>query len=125
TKPYSGRLDSMREDDYQFVISKWGADYNDAMTYLALWVGEPAIPFRGNYHNPEYMNLVYKAQEEKDEHKRIEMLMEAERILLEEDAVLGPLYYEGSAYLQKSYIKNLVLHPYGARLDLKYVTFDE
>lgn len=125
TKPYSGRLDSMREDDYQFVTSKWGADYNDAMTYLALWVGEPAIPFRGNYHNPEYMNLVYKAQEETDEHKRIEMLMEAEQILLEEDAVLCPLYYEGSAYLQKSYIKNLVLHPYGARLDLKYVTFDE
>ncbi|MFD1848681.1 peptide ABC transporter substrate-binding protein [Oceanobacillus bengalensis] len=124
TKPYSGRLDAMREDDFQFVISKWGADYNDAMTYLDLWVGDPASAFRGNYHNPEYMDLVYQAKEETDEQKRIELLIEAERILLEEDAVLGPLYYQGSAYLQKTHIQNLVVHPYGARLDLKYVTIN-
>ncbi len=122
TKPYSGRLDAMREDDYQFAISKWGADYNDAMSYLDLWVGDPIAPFRGNYHNPEYMDIVYQAKEEKDEEKRIDMLIEAQRILLEEDAVLGPMYYEGAAYLQKSNVENLVFHPYGARLDLKYVT---
>lgn len=124
TKPYSGRLDAMREDDYQFAISKWGADYNDAMTYLDLWVGDPITAFRGNYHNPEYMDLVYQAKEETDEQKRIDMLIEAQRILLEEDAVLGPLYYEGSAYLQKTNVDNLVVHPYGARLDLKYVTIN-
>ncbi|NBJ69661.1 MULTISPECIES: peptide ABC transporter substrate-binding protein [Clostridia] len=125
TKPYSGRLDAMREDDYQFAISKWGADYNDAMTYLDLWVGDPIAPFRGNYHNPDYMNLVYQAKEEKDEQKRIDLLMKAERILLEEDSVLGPLYYQGSAYLQKPNIDNFVSHPYGARLDLKYVIVNE
>ncbi|MFD2044711.1 peptide ABC transporter substrate-binding protein [Ornithinibacillus salinisoli] len=122
TKPYSGRLDAMREDDYQFVISKWGADYNDATTYLDLWVGDPPSAFRGHYHNPEYMDLVYKAKEEKDEATRMDLLLEAERILLEEDAVLGPLYYEGSAFLQKSNVENLVNHPYGARLELKDVT---
>lgn len=122
TKPYSGRLDAMREDNYQFAISKWGADFNDAITYLDLWVGDPPSAFRGNYDSSEYRELVYKAKKEKDEEKRLDMLMEAENILLEKDAVLGPLYYEGSAFLQKKNIENLVNHPYGARLELKYVT---
>ncbi|WP_245835786.1 peptide ABC transporter substrate-binding protein [Virgibacillus ndiopensis] len=121
TKPYSGRLDAMREDDYQFAISKWGADFNDAITYLDLWVGDPVSAFRGSYHNPEYTDLVYQAKEEKDEGRRLEMLMDAEKIMLKDDAVLGPLYYEGSAFLQKGNIDNLVTHPYGARLELKYV----
>src|SRR5699024_7559376 len=37
TKPYSGRLDAMRENDYQMGISRWGSDYNDAMDILDLW----------------------------------------------------------------------------------------
>lgn len=121
TKPYSGRLDAMREDNFQFAISKWGADYNDAVTYLDLWVGDPIAPFRGSYHNPEYTNLVYGAKQETDDKKRLEMLMEAEKIMIEEDSVLGPLYYEGSAFMQKGNVENLVTHPYGARLELKNV----
>lgn len=121
TKPYSGRLDAMREDKYQFAISKWGADFNDAITYLDLWVGDPPNSFRGAYDSSEYRDLVYKAKKEKDENKRLDMLMKAEKVLLEKDAVLGPLYYEGSAYLEKKNVENLVNHPYGARLELKYV----
>lgn len=124
TKPYSGRLDAMREDDYQFAISKWGADFNDAMTYLDLWVADPPSAFRGNYNSSDYRDLVYQAKEEKDEKKRMNLLLEAERILLEEDAVLGPLYYQGSAFLQKANVENLVNHPYGARLELKYVDIE-
>ncbi len=123
TKPYSARLDTMRADQYQLVISKWGADYNDAMTYVDLWIGEPAKPFRGSYFNQEYNESVQQALSEMDEKKRLDFLMKAEKILLD-DAVIGPLYYEGRAYLQKPYIKGYVSHPYGASLELKGIKLE-
>ncbi|WP_251553615.1 peptide ABC transporter substrate-binding protein [Neobacillus muris] len=121
TKPYSGRLQTMRDNDYQMVVSKWGADYNDPMTYLDLWMS-PAIPFRGNYANPKYDELVTAAKNEVDEKVRMDKLMEAEKILLKDDAVLGTLYYQGTAFLEKPYLKGLVTHPSGSPLDLKYAS---
>ncbi|WP_040205685.1 peptide ABC transporter substrate-binding protein [Neobacillus jeddahensis] len=121
TKPYSGRLQTMRDNDYQMVVSKWGADYNDPMTYLDLWMS-PAIPFRGNYSNTKYDELVTEAKDEVDEKERMSKLLEAEKILLQDDAVLGTLYYQGTAFLQKPYLKGMVTHPSGAPLDLKYTT---
>lgn len=121
TKPYSGRLQTMRDNDYQMVVSKWGADYNDPMTYLDLWMS-PAKPFRGNYANEMYDALVSAAKNEVDEKVRMEKLLEAEKIMLKDDAVLGPLYYQGTAYLVKPYVKGIVTHPSGASLDLKYAS---
>ncbi|MFK9092673.1 peptide ABC transporter substrate-binding protein [Bacillus salipaludis] len=119
TKPYSGRLQTMRDNDYQMVVSKWGADYNDSMTYLDLWMS-PSKPFRGNYGNAKYDELVNTAKNEADDKVRMEKLVEAEKIMLKDDSVLGPLYYQGSAFLQKPYLKGFVNHPYGAPLELKY-----
>lgn len=121
TKPYSGRLQAMRDNDYQMVVSKWGADYNDPMTYLDLWVA-PVKPFRGNYSNPKYDELVAAAKNEVDEKVRMKKLLEAEKVMLEDDAVLGPLYYQGTAYLEKPYVKDIVTHPSGSPLDLKYAS---
>ncbi|TLS38630.1 peptide ABC transporter substrate-binding protein [Pseudalkalibacillus caeni] len=123
TKPYSGRLQAMRDDKFQMVVSAWGADYNDPMTYMNLWV-TPERAFRGHYASDKYDALVNGARDEADETKRMEMFMEAERVMLEEDAILGPLYYQGMAYLQKENVKNLVFHPYGASWDYKYATVE-
>lgn len=122
TKPYSGRLDTMRESDYQMGISKWGADYNDPMDILSLWNGDPLSGLRGNFSNPKYKKLIDSALKEPDEDKRLDMLIEAERIALKDDGTLGPLYFEGRAFLQKPYMKNLIIHPYGAKIELKNIT---
>ncbi|WLD94532.1 peptide ABC transporter substrate-binding protein [Alkalihalobacillus sp. AL-G] len=124
TKPYSGRLQAMRDDDFQMVVSAWGADYNDPMTYMDLWAAPPSA-FRGNYSDENYDDLVLSAKDEPDDVKRMNQLLEAEKILLKEDAVLAPLYYQGAAYLQKTYVKNLVFHPYGASWDYKYAKIEK
>jgi oligopeptide transport system substrate-binding protein len=122
TKPYSGRLQAMRDDDYQLGINKWGADYNDASTYLDLWVSVPeAKPLRGNYSSEKYNDLVAKSKTEKDEAKRMEYLLEAERVMVVEDSILTPLYDEGKAFLLNTDVSNFTTHPYGAPLELKYV----
>lgn len=120
TKPYSGRLDAMREDDYQMGISKWGSDYNDAMDILDLWDGYPETEgLRGNFFREDYKQNIDDALEEKDEEVRLDYLIDAEKILLEDEAGLGPLYFEGQAFLEKDYVKNIIVHPYGASLELK------
>lgn len=125
TKPYSGRLDAMRESEFQMGISKWGADYNDAFDILSLWNGDPLSGLRGNFSNDEYKKLIDQALVEPDEAKRLDMLVEAERIALEDAGALGPLYFEGRAFLQKPYLKNLIIHPYGASTELKWVRIEE
>jgi len=124
TKPYSGRLDAMRENDYQMGISRWGSDYNDAMDILDLWYGEPLRGLRGSFSHPDYQELIDDAGDEVDEQKRLDMLIEAERLMIEDEGTLGPLYFEGRAYLQKSNVKDLIIHPYGASLELKQVKID-
>lgn len=121
TQPYSARLDSMRADDYQMAVNRWGADYNDSMTYLNLWANPSNPFFRGNYVNEKYKELVNSAAEDADDQSRIEKLLEAEKLILE-DGALGPLYYDGLSFLQKPYLKGLVTHPYGASPDLKWAT---
>lgn len=121
TKPYSGRLDAMRANEFQMGISKWGADYNDSMDILSLWIGEPLRGLRGNYYNEEYKKLIENALIEADEDKRLQMLMDAEKLMLVDDGTLGPLYFEGKAYLQKPNVKGVVIHPYGASIELKTI----
>lgn len=125
TKPYSGRLDAMREDDFQMGISRWGSDYNDSMDILDLWYGDPLNGLRGSFSHPDYQKLIDDAGNETDDAKRLDMLIEAERMMLEDEGTLGPLYFEGKAFLQKSYVKDLIIHPYGASLELKHVKIDK
>jgi oligopeptide transport system substrate-binding protein len=120
TKPYSGRLDAMRASEYMMGISRWGSDYDDAMDILGLWDGDPKKGLRGNYYNPAYKELMNKVLVETDDKKRLEYLIQGERLMLTEDGALGPLYYDGQSFLQKDYLSNLVIHPYGASLNLKY-----
>lgn len=121
TKPYSGRLDAMREDDFMMGISKWGSDYNDAMDVLDLWYGDPLNGLRGSFSEPEYQDLIDDALVEADVDKRLDMLIEAERMMIEDEGTLGPLYFEGKAFLEKDYVKDLIIHPYGASIELKNV----
>ncbi|PLR89786.1 peptide ABC transporter substrate-binding protein [Bacillus sp. T33-2] len=121
TQPYSGRLQTMRDNNYQMAINRWGADYNDPITYMDLWEKPSNPAFRGNYLNEKYDQLVASAKTEADVKKRMDSLLQAEKIILQ-DAAVGPLYYDGRSYLQKPYVKGLITHPYGASPDLKWAT---
>lgn len=118
SKTKKARNALMDGDQYQMAITAWGADYDDAMTYLDLWSGH--TPYRGNYNNPDYDKLINDAKSEIDDAKRADMLLAAEKKLTSEDDVLTPLYYNGYAYLTKPNVKDIITHPYGASLDMKY-----
>lgn len=108
--------------DYDMVISAWGPDYIDPMTYIGMWVTDGSAN-RMDYSNAEYDALVKNINIEKDTVKRYEMMLEAEKMLFE-DAAIAPLYQRGLAVLQRSNIKGLVRHPSGPDFTFKWTQIE-
>lgn len=118
TKTSKARGQLMDNSQYQVAITAWGADYDDAMTYLDLWANH--TPYRGNYENPQYDTLITNAKKETDETKRIDMMLQAEKLLLNEDVVVVPIYFGGYSFLLNDKVEGLDYHPYGNPVDFKY-----
>lgn len=110
----------MDDNNYQMAITAWGADYDDAMTYMDLWTN--GSPYRGNYTSSKYNALIADAKKQTDDAKRNQDMLTAEKTLVVDDAVVTPLYYRGSAYLTKSNVENLVTHPFGTPIEFKYAS---
>ncbi|CUX66120.1 Oligopeptide-binding protein OppA precursor [Clostridium sp. C105KSO15] len=122
TKTVQARNELMDNDNYMFASTAWGADYDDAMTYLDLWTN--GTPYRGSYQNEEYNKLINDARVETDDAKRLDMLLQAENLLIDEDVIVAPLYHRGSATLTKSNVKGLINHPFGPDVEFKYAYFE-
>ncbi|WP_211745843.1 peptide ABC transporter substrate-binding protein [Paenibacillus sp. Marseille-Q4541] len=118
TKTAKARGQLMDNSQYQMAITGWGADYDDAMTYLDLWANH--TPYRGNYENADFDALISGAKQEADEAKRIDMLLQAERLLVSKDVVVSPIFFGGYSYLLNEKVEGLVYHPYGSPVDFKY-----
>ncbi|MDQ0430697.1 oligopeptide transport system substrate-binding protein [Planomicrobium stackebrandtii] len=122
--PFAQRLEIEKAIDYDLSLSSWGPDYSDPMTYLDMWL-EGGSANRMDYSNAELEELVASARTETDLEARYQMLLDIEKILLEEDAAIVPLYQEGAAVLMRSKIKDLLVHPTGASFSYKWVTIEE
>jgi oligopeptide transport system substrate-binding protein len=118
SQPFDRALDLQSSGNFQLALEGWIADYNDPMTFLDLF--EPGSAFNtSNYNNERYGQLISDAKEEPDAAKRMDMLMEAERILVEEDAGTAPVYFEGEAHLVRPSLKGYYDHKYGATWSLQ------
>ncbi|ANU24565.1 peptide ABC transporter substrate-binding protein [Planococcus donghaensis] len=122
--PFAQRLEIEKAIEYDLSLSSWGPDYSDPMTYLDMWL-EGGSANRMDYSNEKIQELVASARTETDAEKRYQMLLEIEKVLLEEDAAIAPLYQGGTAVLMRSKIKNLLVHPTGASFSYKWVTIEE
>jgi oligopeptide transport system substrate-binding protein len=121
--PIQQRLDLEKAKNYDISISSWGPDYGDPMTYIGMWVTDGSAN-RMNYSSPEYDALVAKAKIEIDKAKRYQMLLDAEKILLERDAAIVPLYQQYKAVLQNPSVKGLASPPFGADYSYKWTSMD-
>ena len=110
----------MDDNNFQMAITAWGADYDDAMTYMDLWTN--GTPYRGNYKSQAYNSLIADAKKQTDDAKRLQDMLTAEKTLIADDAVVSPLFYRGFAYLTKPNVENLVTHPFGPPIEFKYAS---
>ncbi|MFD2208004.1 peptide ABC transporter substrate-binding protein [Kiloniella antarctica] len=81
----------------------WIGDYNDPNTFLELWLSDSGLNDTG-FNDPEFDSLLKQAGVEQDATKRKELLMKAEGIFLEANAV-APIYHYVTKRMVKPYVK--------------------
>ncbi|MGO4547554.1 peptide ABC transporter substrate-binding protein [Paenibacillus sp. 2TAB23] len=93
--------------NYQISRAGWGADYNDPMTYMDMFVTGGGQNNTG-FASPEYDALIKKAYASGDQAERIEAMKEAEKILMDQMPIM-PIYYYSNVYMLKPGFKNIFL----------------
>ena len=116
-QPFDRKLELESQGNFQLSWQAWIADYNDPMTFLDLFESTSSFNTQ-KYSNPDYDDLISQARDELNEDKRMDMLRQAEIILVEDDAGTAPMYFQGQARLQKPFITRYVNQPYGGGRDI-------
>jgi oligopeptide transport system substrate-binding protein len=111
-QPFDRKLELESNGEFQLSWQGWIADYNDPMTFLDLWLSDSAFNTQ-KYKSDRYDELVSGAQTETDFARRMDMLLEAEKVLVEQDAACAPMFYEGQVRLVEPSIKNFVYYRSG------------
>jgi len=115
--PFEARLEQEKAVDYDMVISTWGPDYNDPMTFLDMWTTNGTAN-RMDFSDEKYDELITNAREETDETKRYEKLLEAEDKLMKEAHII-PLFQDVDALLMRQNIEGMLRHPAAPEFDYK------
>jgi len=116
--PFKERLERGKSGRFDILISGWGADYNDPMTYLDLFTTGNSFN-RGKWSNSEFDELIKKSKTNPNFEERLQDLIKAEQILTE-DVGIAPLYYRSRLGLKKPYIKDWTWHIIGPQYSLKW-----
>src|SRR5207245_3947603 len=85
-------LATQRQLDYDTCRSSWIGDYNDANTFLDMFMSQSGNN-RTGWKNPRYDALIRQANQQSDPRRRAQMLSQAETLLIREDVVISPLYF--------------------------------
>lgn len=94
-----------RQKNLEYWVSRaaWIGDYLDPNTFLDMFVTGGANNQTG-WGNPEYDRLISAASVETDPQKRLEMLHQAEVILMDQMPII-PVYFYVTISMQRPYVK--------------------
>ncbi|MBF6977713.1 peptide ABC transporter substrate-binding protein [Aerococcaceae bacterium zg-BR22] len=118
--PLQNRLEFQRKREYDFYYGTWAPDYQDAMNFVEQLQTDGGINF-AEYSNEEVDKLINQARNEyaNDPAKRREALIKAEKIMVEEDAVVSALYQVSTSFLLSQDVKNFEIMPFGRTINLR------
>lgn len=91
------------EGNYDLSVSSWAGDYVHPMTFLEFKTSNHGENVE-RYNNPAFDEAILKAQTTTDSQEQLECLMEAEKLLIE-DAAVVPLTYKNNVCAVKPYVK--------------------
>jgi oligopeptide transport system substrate-binding protein len=93
--------------EYDLSKSSWIGDYDDANTFLGMFVTGDGNNETG-WSNSQYDSLMAEANQQTDLKKREQMLQQAETILLKEGVPVIPLYiYKGMNYFDTNKVQGI------------------
>ena len=105
--------------NFQVVCTRWGPDYADPTTYLNLALTDSSNNY-GKYANAKFDALMEQIQKESDLTKRWDLMIQAEKVMMEDMAYI-PVFEKGAAALKAKNVKGLVVVPVGTPYTFKYV----
>ncbi len=111
TEEWKVYYDNVKAGNYEVAAMGWGADYLHPMTFFPLFMTDDPLN-NSNYANPDYDAAVKAAKIEQDPVKAIELMRNAEDILMA-DYPFMPLYYRSTNLMMKPYVKGWYMTPKG------------
>lgn len=119
--PFALRVKNMQENNFDALFALWGADYNDPMTFLDMWLSDNKSFNYVGYNSKAYDDLVKGADKEVDLAKRSKMLVDAEKQLMA-DMPISPVYFRTRPYAKKPNVEGLILPAMSKEWELKWVS---
>ncbi len=116
------RVQRMTSKDFQIVLAGWGPDYNDPMTYLDLWLSTSGQN-NSNWASKDYDTLIAQAKVEADPAKRMDILAQAEKLLMEELPIV-PTFFRQENTLIKSNLKGVVNRALSPDTDFRFTSME-
>lgn len=112
-------LNTMHKLEYDFTLSGWSADYNDPMTFLDIWASDGGNNHAG-YANAEYDELLASLAGITDEAKILDVYKKLENKLVNDDAVVSPVYYTDKYAFYQNYVKDMQFTIFGGIYEFKH-----
>ena len=110
----------MKNGNFQLAVTRWGPDYADPTTYLNLLSTGNSNNY-GQWSNAQYDALMKQIQTEADASKRYDLMVQAEKIGMDDLADI-PLFEKGGSALQATSVSGLVHKAVGVPYTFKFVT---
>lgn len=119
---FQSRLDAQINKDFDVVFALWSPDYNDALTYLDMWLSTSGNNHTG-WGSAEYDGLISQAFAEADTQAHRDLLVQAETLLMEEMPI-GPIYFRTRDYICSDKLTGVVRNTF-QDMTLTYATIAE
>lgn len=115
---FKQRLAKMLAGEFDLVMSGWGPDYNDPLTFGDLLMSGN-LNNRGNYSNPELDRQIRIAQNSNDPKTRMDAFGAIQQIIFDQ-AVILPEYERSNLYVVNPKITGVVRRVFGADPDFTF-----
>ncbi|MFD0770307.1 peptide ABC transporter substrate-binding protein [Bacillus sp. CGMCC 1.60114] len=125
-QPFKQKLKLETAQDYDMSYAGWNPDYADPMTFLDMFqTGNPQNEM--SYSNAKYDDIIKKSQGEllTDPKKRWEEMGKAEKILIEDETAIVPMFQSARAFLQRPTVHNIYKHNVGSQFSYKWAYITE
>lgn len=115
--PFKSRLARVSAGNFDVVLTGWTADFADPISFLQLMAKDNSQNY-GKWSNTKFDNLLNKSSNTSNANERLNYLVQADQILLEDQGVT-PLYYGNQAWLVRPSIKNVIYNGAGSPYNFK------
>ncbi|MFK5704946.1 peptide ABC transporter substrate-binding protein [Ligilactobacillus sp. LYQ139] len=117
--PFKTRLSRSANGNFDMVITMWGADFSDPITFMQLLTSNNPQN-DGKWKNPQYDKDIKRAQgvDAGNRGQRWQDMVDAERVLMDSEGI-APLYQQNQSILLNPRVKGLIVHHDGVKYNWK------